>query len=674
MIATLFHKAYITLGYILIKKKLTAAGFILAMLISQNISSQSFLGLYPFSSGKGNDFRVNSLEENSANFSGTKDWELAAVFGGKYSDRSSSFYLISLAKKFDRHYFYTRYTPGIQKEIFFNNGAQILDTRLQTRLEYKETFGFGYSFNLTENLSAGFSMRYFEQNFENEEPVAILTDSINYIITGLESAEYNFWKGDLGLNYSLNNELSFSASSNNLFISDEISSSSDLDNYSLRKDKTAMFGIAFFPSDNFFLQTKVETNSSFLAGIAFGFSAFGNRLNAGLDFFHDKYQQPFLAGFMPSLRFSNDFLSVVLSGVKYFSSQENYFVQNFRKEGIANILNNPYSEDKILLGVNVALSFTPEQKVKFIDIEILKEIYPTLHSEYSSEPFAMGKAVNLSDETLSIRPSSFIAKINEETVYSPEVKAAPGDTAEIPFYTLIASAKRINKREIAHAQFFISTGNKAEDEINKPILINDKNSWNGKVSTLKYFVKENFDYSSNLAKQILNEEKEKLENINPDLEKFLTIKILFNNFVEELLYVSDPRAATESVQFLTETIHRKGGDCDDLSVGFSSLLESVGIQTAFVDYKSPDEDGANHVNLLVNTGLKPERGLLITGNDSKYIVRKNSSGKDEIWIPVETTSLSDFELAWEIASEKFNNEAIHNLGLAKGEVTIVDIL
>ena len=33
------------------------------------------------------------------------------------------------------------------------------------------------------------------------------------------------------------------------------------------------------------------------------------------------------------------------------------------------------------------------------------------------------------------------------------------------------------------------------------------------------------------------------------------------------------------------TIVLKGGDCDDLSVAFCSLLESVGIQTALVDYQ-----------------------------------------------------------------------------------------
>jgi hypothetical protein len=138
-----------------------------------------------------------------------------------------------------------------------------------------------------------------------------------------------------------------------------------------------------------------------------------------------------------------------------------------------------------------------------------------------------------------------------------------------------------------------------------------------------------------------------------------------------MTYVSDPRASVEMVQFPSETMKIKGGDCDDLSVSLSSLLESVGIQTAFVDFKEPN--GVSHVNLLVNTGISPENSALITNNDKKFFIRKNVTGKEEVWIPIETTSQSDFYTSWEIASEKFHNEAVNKLGLVKGNVEIIDV-
>jgi len=115
----------------------------------------------------------------------------------------------------------------------------------------------------------------------------------------------------------------------------------------------------------------------------------------------------------------------------------------------------------------------------------------------------------------------------------------------------------------------------------------------------------------------------------------------------------------------------KGGDCDDLSVAYSSLLESVGVQTALVDYK---EDGEiRHVNVLLNTKLSPSQAKLITNNDSKYFIRKNEQESDEVWIPIETTSLTDFEDAWNIGVEKFNREALIEMGLATGKVEIIDV-
>jgi hypothetical protein len=120
-----------------------------------------------------------------------------------------------------------------------------------------------------------------------------------------------------------------------------------------------------------------------------------------------------------------------------------------------------------------------------------------------------------------------------------------------------------------------------------------------------------------------------------------------------------------------ETLNIKGGDCDDLSVSFASILESIGIQTAFADY---NEEPVNHVNLLVNTKIHPSAMGKITNNNKRVFIRKNNLGNEEIWIPVETTVLTNFEEAWESGSEKFYKSAVTDFGLAKGSVKIVDIL
>ncbi|MHA1784471.1 MAG: transglutaminase domain-containing protein [Candidatus Helarchaeota archaeon] len=47
-------------------------------------------------------------------------------------------------------------------------------------------------------------------------------------------------------------------------------------------------------------------------------------------------------------------------------------------------------------------------------------------------------------------------------------------------------------------------------------------------------------------------------------------------------YVSDPRGFGDYLQFPVETLQRKAGDCDDLAILYSALLESIGIKTQIV--------------------------------------------------------------------------------------------
>ncbi len=262
--------------------------------------------------------------------------------------------------------------------------------------------------------------------------------------------------------------------------------------------------------------------------------------------------------------------------------------------------------------------------------------------------------------------------MNLDNIQSPEIIISGNDTVEVKFYTLIPETFSEKKPEISYADFFVSASNEEpDDQFQKAVLINGNNSWDGKVSNLKYFIKRDQNFSLAYAKEILSKYKAEFDTLPNVLYNFYKTKILFNDVVKNLIYTSDPRASAEYVQFPNETLKLKGGDCDDLSVLFSSLLESVGVETALVDYQ--ETTGIRHVNILINTGLKPADARLIAENDTKYFLRKNEEDNDEIWIPVETTSLNSFNSAWNIGVEKFNKEAIGDLGIAKGTVQIIDI-
>ena len=149
-----------------------------------------------------------------------------------------------------------------------------------------------------------------------------------------------------------------------------------------------------------------------------------------------------------------------------------------------------------------------------------------------------------------------------------------------------------------------------------------------------------------------------------------------------MTYVGNPRTydgdgELESVQYPSETIDLRAGDCDDLTVCYSAMLNSLSIETAFVDVKkdSTTSEGYNaHVYLLFDTGVPAQWWQRIADNEKKIILRKNSTGQETVWIPVETTvTKNGFDNAWEKGALEYFNDVELELGLLRGTVRIVDV-
>ena len=647
--------------------------------MSAKISAQSsfeFTG-YWFP-GFNNSSLMNSFESNPSNYSSLKDWGLTLSYGGEFSSSTTSnLYLLSLSKRLGNHFISVRYTPGYQKEFIFNNGQSIVlqdstSQQLDSKFTYKELFGLGYSYKISNKFSAGLSFRYFTQDFNQEGVLPVFSDTL-YLVRQSQDYKANFWRGDIGINYSPSEKISLSISSINLLNINENSVDPSISQYNIRKEKNVLLGVSVNPISSFDFNLLYESGNNLQIGLNNFFNAFGGNLGIGITAFHDKYQAPYFAGIIPAISYSNNLFGISFSGVKYFSNRNvPQSFSLFQDQGINNIINNRYSFDKAVLTLTFTINTIPERTVEFQDVEILNEIYPTLTENYLDKPFAIGRVVNLTDHFLQIKPSSKIEGINNDKIESPVVTIPPKDTVKIPFYTIIPQSYNKQKAGISYVDFYLASENlEPEDQTQKPILINGINSWDGKVINLRYFIKRDYDFSMDYAKNILSNYKSELDTMSYALSIFYKAKFLFNNFVKNLVYTANPRAESDYVQFPHETMKLKGGNCDDLSVCFSSLLESVGIQTALVDYKPTN--GIGHVNVLVNTQLSPEQAKLITQNDSKYFIRKNESGAEEIWIPIETTSLTNFNTAWDLGVQKFNEDALNNLGLAKGVVAIVDI-
>lgn len=648
------------------------------MLYIVPLKAQTSFGLNGLWGISGESFTsLNSFEFNPSNYSVVKDWAFSVSYGAELSENiTSSLFQISAGKSISNHYISLRYTPGYQKEFIFSSEAITVNNEepaiLESGFQYKELFGAGYSYRFNSQFSAGFNLRFYEQNFSQENLTVVYSDSI-YFVRETESDHSDFGKVDLGLLWMPLSNLSINIATANLFTLNSKNSNASNDQFLLKTERAVLLGADFNPVEALSLGFIYESTNSFQTGVSKLFRLNGNRIGLSITTFHDRKQNPFFAGIIPSAVFTSKLFDVSFSWIKYFSERRSSgSYSDFALNGISNIIHNRYSFDKVLLTANFKLNTKLEQRVKFLDVEILKNVYPTLAERYLDFPIAVARVVNLTDENLIIKPAVMINGVNENVIHSHSVSIYPRDTIEVKFYTIIPDDYMKSNPEISYADFYLMTvSDDYDDTFQKAVLVNGKNAWDGNVHNLKYFIRKDRDFTVSYSKQLLSKYKTGLDTLKTALSYFHTAKFIFDEFIKNMLYISDPRASAEYVQYPKETIELQGGDCDDLSVCYSALLESIGIETALVDYKTGDD--LRHVNIMFNSKLLPQQAFLITENDTKYFVRKNEDGIDEVWIPVETTTLTGFDDAWTVAADKFQQDALNSLGLLKGDVEIIDV-
>ncbi len=123
-------------------------------------------------------------------------------------------------------------------------------------------------------------------------------------------------------------------------------------------------------------------------------------------------------------------------------------------------------------------------------------------------------------------------------------------------------------------------------------------------------------------------------------------------------YVVDPANPYESlsrdstaiayIRFPTETLDAKSGQCDDLSVLYDSLLESVGVDTAYITTPG-------HIFAAFNLGMSPEMAARTFTKAEDLIIRDGI-----VWVPVETTMIDDgFTKAWQTAAGEWRDASAH---------------
>ncbi len=308
---------------------------------------------------------------------------------------------------------------------------------------------------------------------------------------------------------------------------------------------------------------------------------------------------------------------------------------------------------------------------------IVSDIYPAFHQFYSTYPLAMVSVQNTAGFPIEVNVRSRVRPYSSRMHESGFRRLKRGETKEIPVTAIFdPGISNVESREPAVLEIEVEgrANTTLRKAISEQVTVHTRNSWNGEVDKLSFFIASGdpqiVTMSREMTRDLPNDSLEGLSNLR-------AAEAVFNSLGSmDLRYQSDPNVPfyqDDRVQFPEETIRLGGGDCDDLVILYASLLESLGIRTAFVQVRDPEESIA-HLYLLFDTGVDANDAAVVSSNEKRYVIRKSFDGDLTAWIPVETTMIANgFAEAWQSGALAYLEQGIIRSGLDSGWMQVIDV-
>lgn len=331
--------------------------------------------------------------------------------------------------------------------------------------------------------------------------------------------------------------------------------------------------------------------------------------------------------------------------------------------------------------VTMGLSYSLASNLEQIDIEMLKSIsiLPVFYEYYNENPTLKIKVHNKERFPISkIKVNMKKTSITDKYKITLPVYIEAGETSEIiipiKFKDSILKQTKLNTENLnitlnykagsasrsknvvislktySRNSFVWQTLLEDENEafFNKVITEND-----GKVSV---FVNPSDQNMIKLSHEIQNKYEDELgfDNINYNLKAIYKVVSYLQS--RNIQYQIDPNSipydsqdiTVDYLKFPAETLQSGFGDCDDLSLLCSQLMESAGVKCAFVTVPG-------HIFIAADSGMT-EKEINSLFNDTSMFIEYNGS----YYVPIEVTVCNKgFGYSWKMGIkewDKYENE------------------
>jgi tetratricopeptide (TPR) repeat protein len=297
---------------------------------------------------------------------------------------------------------------------------------------------------------------------------------------------------------------------------------------------------------------------------------------------------------------------------------------------------------------------------KFISIDniTINEVFPVFYKYYDDSALGTVTLTNISDddiEQLSVK--TYVNKFMDSPKISSVAESLkPGESVEVPLYALfndevinITEATKVAVNLMVDFKVGETDSSISRDET---LRIHDRNAitWDDDKKAAA-FVSPKDPSVLTVAKNIAGIVKRRGSSaVNQNLLMAMGMHSMLPTI--GMTYVIDPQTPyaefskttdiIDFIQYPRQTLQYRAGDCDDLAVLYCSLLEAVGVETAFVTIPG-------HIYMAFSTGLteKEARRQFFKNDDLIYI-------DGAAWIPVEITLIDEgFLKAWAVGAKEW---------------------
>jgi len=313
------------------------------------------------------------------------------------------------------------------------------------------------------------------------------------------------------------------------------------------------------------------------------------------------------------------------------------------------------------IGVNIGVSYNIGASKRRAEIQItpqIQQIFPLFFTYYDKNPAGNLILKNNEREKIEdLKVSFYVKQFMDQPKLSAEIEQLQrGEELEIPVYALFTDeifSVTEGLKVAGEIQLdYRYLGIERVDSVPVTVTINNRNAmtWDDDRKAAA-FVTAKDELVLGFAKQVASlVSNEGSTAINSNFRSALALFEFLSRY--GIGYVVDPvtpyselsenKEAIDFIQFPAQTLAFKAGDCDDIAILYSAMLEAIGVRTAFIT-------APGHIYMAFAVGMDPEQARKTFLKPDDLIFKDG-----ETWVPVEITLVKDgFIKAWQIGAKEW---------------------